>query len=106
MDGFDALRDYPRGSYNDITTKRAKPEEIDVVVAHFELEDEDKNAIEKEFQSATYVFGRRLDNSSWQRLVGVPEKGTTEELNKDLLRFSPPMWIVGKKTEKFCPAKI
>jgi len=88
LDGFDALRDYPRGSYNDITTKRAKPEEIDVVVAHFELEDEDKNAIEKEFQSATYVFGRRLDNSSWQRLVGVPEKGTTEELNKDLLRFA------------------
>jgi len=88
IEGFDALRDYPRGSYNDITTKRAKPEEIDVIVAHFELEDEDKKAIEEDFQSATYVCGRRLNNSFWHRLVGVQEKGTTEELNKDLLRFA------------------
>lgn len=40
--GFDALRDYPRGDYNDITSKRLKPEDIKVAVAHFELEDDDK----------------------------------------------------------------
>lgn len=88
ISGFDALRDYPRGSYNDITTKRAKPEEINVAVAHFELEDDDKKAIDKEFQSATYVFGRHLDNSWWHELEGAPEKATTEELKNDLTRLA------------------
>ncbi|RWC26891.1 MAG: OLD family endonuclease [Mesorhizobium sp.] len=86
--GFDALRDYPRGNYNDITAKRAKPEEIDIAVAHFELEADDKQTLEQEFQSVTYVFGRRLDNTWWHSLEGVPERGTTEELKKDLARFA------------------
>lgn len=104
IEGFDALRDYPRGSYNDITTKRAKPDETDVVVAHFELEDDDKQVVEKEFQSATYVFGRRLDNSSWHKLEGVPDKGTTGELNKDLLRFAAH--VDGRqKAEEALPSK-
>ncbi|TPI13054.1 OLD family endonuclease [Mesorhizobium sp. B4-1-3] len=86
--GFDALRDYPRGSYNDITTKRLKPEDIKVAVAHFELGDGDKETIESEFRSGTYVCGRNLDNSWWHDLEGVPERATTEELKKDLARFA------------------
>ncbi|ESY85937.1 ATP-dependent OLD family endonuclease [Mesorhizobium sp. LNHC220B00] len=86
--GFDALRDYPRGDYNDITSKRLKPEDIKVAVADFELEDDDKNAIEPEFQSATYVCWRNLDNSWGHELQGVPEKPAIEGLKKDLARFA------------------
>src|SRR3989454_2156361 len=43
--GFDALRDYPRSEYNDITTGRVRPEDVTVVEAHFALEDADKDAI-------------------------------------------------------------
>src|SRR6266852_1204210 len=42
---FDALRDYPRSEYNDITAGRVKPEDVTVVQAHFALEEADKAAI-------------------------------------------------------------
>lgn len=86
--GLEALRDYPRGDYNDITTKRVKPAEVDVAVAYFELDQFDKDELEPEFQGGTYVVGRRLDNSFWARLEGVPPKATTDELKKDLARLS------------------
>ncbi|RWA75847.1 AAA family ATPase [Mesorhizobium sp.] len=86
--GFDALRDYPRGDYNDITAKRAKPSEINVAVAHFELEAADKQALEPEFQPATYVFTRRLDNSWRHDLEGIQARATTDELKKDLARLA------------------
>ncbi|RWG20950.1 MAG: OLD family endonuclease [Mesorhizobium sp.] len=86
--GFDALRDYPRGDYNDITAKRAEPSKINVAVAHFELEAADKQALEPEFQPATYVFTRRLDNSWWHDLEGIQARATTDELKKDLARLA------------------
>ncbi|HWL06397.1 MAG TPA: AAA family ATPase [Xanthobacteraceae bacterium] len=91
VQGFEALRDYPRGDYNDITTKRVDPAKTDVVVAHFELEETDKSAIGKDFQSATYVRGRRLDNSFWHKLEGIPDTPTINEIRKDLLRLAAHM---------------
>ena len=51
--GFDPLRDYPRSKYNDITTGKAKPENITIVTGYFELEDEDKKLIPEEFHRST-----------------------------------------------------
>jgi energy-coupling factor transporter ATP-binding protein EcfA2 len=85
---FDVLRDYPRKDYNDITTNRVDPSRVDVVVAHFALEDRDKAAIASEFEEATYVYGRRLDNTSWHDMHGGPERPTTSLIKKDLLRLA------------------
>src|SRR4051812_35136615 len=59
---FDVLRDYPRANYNDITRGTVDPAKTDVVVAEFELDDDDKSAIEDEFRAGRYTIGRRLDN--------------------------------------------
>ncbi|GAA4003945.1 AAA family ATPase [Sphingomonas humi] len=85
---IDPLRDYPRKDYNDITTKRVDPTKTDVAVAHFSLEEADKEAVGLEFAGATYVYGRRLDNSAWHDFVGAPERPTTSELAKDLRRLA------------------
>ena len=58
---FDALRDYPRALYNDITTGKVKPEDISVVEGEFVLEEDDKNAISEAFRGCTYTYGRKLD---------------------------------------------
>ena len=41
--GFDALRDYPRALYNDITLGKVDPAKTPVVSAEFELEASDVN---------------------------------------------------------------
>lgn len=84
---FDPLRDYPRSEFNDITTGKIKPSDITVVEAHFILEDADKNKLPKDFQDCEYVFGRKLDNSRWQRIDGGPEIKTYVDLSKDLKRL-------------------
>src|SRR5687768_1149189 len=42
---FDALRDYPRSEYNDISTGKVKPSEVTVASARFTLEPEDVAAL-------------------------------------------------------------
>jgi predicted ATP-dependent endonuclease of OLD family len=70
---FDALRDYPRSEYNDITTGKVNPAQVTVVEGHFTLEPEDQALLPDEFKSCTYVFGRKLDNNAWHRLDGGPK---------------------------------
>lgn len=88
---FEALRDYPRALYNDITTGRVKPSEVTVVQGSFVLEDEDRAAVGEEFKDATYVLGRRLDNSYWHRLDGVPTVPAYATIQKDLARLAAHM---------------
>ncbi len=95
--GFEALRDYPRSEYNDITTGKVKPEHVTVVEAHFELEAEDKNSVSPDFRECTYVFSRRLDNSASHRIDGGPLIPTYGSLKKDLLRLAAH---VDKRTPK------
>jgi predicted ATPase len=85
---FDALRDYPRKDYNDITAGRIDPATITVAEAHFGLDEVDKTGISEEFHNAAYVCGRRLDNSYWHNIVGGPERETLSSINKDLLRMA------------------
>ncbi len=72
--GFDSLRDYPRSEYSDFTVSRADPESIDVVSARFRLDPLDIAELPPGYEDATYVCGRRLDNSSWHRIEGGPER--------------------------------
>ena len=83
--GFDSLRDYPRSEYSDFTVSRADPESIDVVSARFRLDPLDIAELPPGYEDATYVCGRRLDNSSWHRIEGGPERPTyTADLDEDL----------------------
>ena len=86
--GFDALRDYPRSEYNDITTKRVDPADVTVVEAQFRLEPEDIEAVPSEFADVTYVFGRNLDNASWRALEGAPPDVKYSDIVKDLTRLA------------------
>src|SRR5947209_3375655 len=90
---FDALRDYPRSEYNDITKKKVLPESTTIVEGHFLLEDADKNAIPAEFRESTYVVGRKLDNNAWHCLDGVPVP-TYASLKKDLVRLCAMLMVV------------
>ncbi|HVB33130.1 MAG TPA: AAA family ATPase [Patescibacteria group bacterium] len=85
--GFDVLRDYPRSEYNDITAGRVRPEDVTVVEAQFFFEDDDRAAIPAEFWGATYVVGRKADNSGWHRLEGGPPATIYASLKKDLARI-------------------
>lgn len=88
---FDPLRDYPRASYNDIKTGKVDPKQTDVATAHFSLEDGDKAALPEEFHNCIYVVGRRLDNTPWHRLEGVPNLSTYKEIKTDLTRLASHM---------------
>jgi predicted ATPase len=72
--GFDSLRDYPRSEYGDFTVSRADPESVDVVSARFRLDSLDIAELPPGYEDATYVCGRRLDNSWWHRIDGGPER--------------------------------
>ena len=85
---FDALRDYPRSEYNDLTRKDVDPATVTVVEAHFQLAPEDIAAIPTQFAQVTYVRGRRLDNTSWDALEGAPPDVTFSDISKDLTRLA------------------
>lgn len=88
---FHPLRDYPRASYNDITTGKVDPTKTDVAEAHFRLEDGDKEAIPEGFHDCIYVVGRRLDNSAWHNLKGTPALSPYKEIKNDLTRLAAHM---------------
>ena len=85
---FDALRDYPRSEYNDVVAGRIRLEDTTTVEAHFALHPEDKEAIPAEFRECQYIYGRRVDNSSWHALTGGPPPAKYGELKKDLARLA------------------
>lgn len=86
---FDALRDYPRAEYNDITTGVVDPAAVEVAEAHFALEADDIAALPAGFEDATYVFSRYLDNSGKHRINGGPTPPTySTDLSKQLARMA------------------
>lgn len=87
VDGFDALRDYPRSKYNEITTKQVSPEDVTVVTGYFELEDSDKALIPAEYHQCEYKLYRNLDNRGYHSLVNAPEKKKYSDLSKNLKRM-------------------
>ncbi|MDO6674733.1 AAA family ATPase [Tenacibaculum sp. 1_MG-2023] len=88
VDGFKAIRDYPRSLFNDITTGQVKEEDIEVVRGYFKLDDDDKELIPQDFKNCTYVLYRRLNNKGCHYLENAPAKKTFKDVNKDLIRLS------------------
>jgi len=84
---FDALRDYPRSEYNDITTKKVDPANVTVVEGHFVLEPEDQALLFEEFKSCVYVSGTKLNNEKWRRLDGATAIPKFADIKKDLARL-------------------
>lgn len=87
---LDALRDYPRSLYNDITRGKVKPSLSKVVTATFSLEEEDRDALPEDFRDRvnTYTFTRYLDNSGTHS-CDLSSSGTTlSQIRKDLDRLA------------------
>ncbi len=101
---LDSLRDYPRGDYNDITTKKVDPAATDVAVVHFTLEDNDKKLIPEEFHKCIYIYGRKLDNKAWHDLEGGPSLTTYQSIKKDLVRLASHMDNQFSKNEEVSSA--
>ncbi len=91
VDGFDALRDYPRSKYNEITTKQVSPEDVTVVTGYFELEDDDKALIPAEYHQCEYKLYRNLNNKAFHSLVNAPAKKKYSDLSKSLKRMASHM---------------
>ncbi|WP_368229850.1 AAA family ATPase [Aeromonas sp. R10-1] len=88
VEGFDALRDYPRSRYNDITTGQVSVDDVTVVTGYFELEDEDKAVIPSEFHNCKYKLYRNLNNKGYHSLIDAPDKITYQSINKSLNRMA------------------
>lgn len=89
--GLDALRDYPRAEYNEITIGKVDPAEVKVVEGRFSLEDADKELIPEEFHDCTYLLWRNLNNKAYHTLENAPARPTYSTLKKDLLRMAAHM---------------
>ena len=83
-----ALRDYPRSRYSKITTGEVDPAKTKVVEAEFELDDDDRALLPDNLKDASYVLWRNLDNSTGNRLLGVPDRAKYSDIEKDLLRLA------------------
>jgi predicted ATP-dependent endonuclease of OLD family len=84
---FEALRDYPRSLYNDISTQKVNPKDVTVVTGYFKLEQVDKDLIHKEFWNCTYKYSKNIDNSIYHSLIDAPSKITFKDIKGDILRL-------------------
>lgn len=88
VDGFEAIRDYPRSLYNDITVGKINISDIVIVEGHFKLDEEDKKEIPVEFHDCTYILTRKLDNTGYYELINTPKENSYSDIKKDLIRIS------------------
>ncbi|MCX8477649.1 MAG: AAA family ATPase [Sphingomonas sp.] len=86
--GFDALRDYPRALYNDITTGAVKEEDVAVATAIFELDDEERASLPADLRQVRYQFTRMMNNNPQHTLLDAPALPTFGTITKDLSRLA------------------
>ena len=89
--GFDALRDYPRSKFNEITSKKVDPRLVRVVTGYFSLEDDDKELIPEEFHECQYKLYRNLNNRAYHSLINAPEPLRFQDIKKKLIRMASHM---------------
>jgi predicted ATP-dependent endonuclease of OLD family len=113
---LNALRDYPRAKYNDITTGKVDPEKVAVATVAFVLEADDLAALPVSMRSITsYSVTRYIANNASHFVVGAPESPTLGKIKKDLVRLAAhidgkapvsegeaPSTIQTKKLEVLC----
>lgn len=86
---FDALRDYPRAKYNDITTGKVDPEKVPVVTVTFALEANDLAALPASMRAITgYSYTRYIANNASHFLIGEPSLPTVGTIRKDAIRLA------------------
>lgn len=86
---FDALRDYPRAKYNDITTGKVDPKEVAVATVTFALDEDDLSALPASMQGITgYTFTRYIANNASHGLIGAPSLPTVGTIRKDAVRLA------------------
>ena len=86
---FEALRDYPRSEYNDITTGAVDPNDVEVVSAKFGLEADDIKELPAGYEQARYVRTRYLNNRCVHWIEGGPARAQINiALRKDLARMA------------------
>lgn len=88
IEGFNAIRDYPRSLYSEITEGNKEIENIEVVRGYFELEDSDKELIPEEFKDCTYVLYRKLNNGGVHTLENAPKKSYFIDIKNEIIRLS------------------
>jgi predicted ATP-dependent endonuclease of OLD family len=91
IEGFDALRDYPRSKYNEITTGQVDPGKVKVVTGCFELEDSDKALVPSEYHECQYQLTRMLNNTASHTLINAPDKKKLSDISKSLARMAAHM---------------
>jgi hypothetical protein len=85
---FDALRDYPRSKYNEITTKQVDPKDVTIVTGWFELEDADKALLPEEFKNCIYKRWKNLNNQMFHAIENAPSKIYYKDIKNDLIRLT------------------
>ena len=90
VQGFNELRDYPRGRYNaDLQSGRLSAGDIVVASAKLRLDPDDLAEISEGFDDAVYIRERRLNNTEGHWIQGGPEYVKfTEDVRKDLERMA------------------
>ncbi|PMV25241.1 MULTISPECIES: AAA family ATPase [unclassified Pseudomonas] len=86
---FNALRDYPRSLYTQISRGEVEPGNVPVVTATFTLDAPDLEHAPSQEKSTpiTYTFTRYLDNSATHHLNGI-KIPTYAEIRNDLIRLA------------------
>lgn len=85
---FNPLRDYPRAKYDeDIVKGGIDPHTFTVVEGYFSLDDSDAKDLPEAYRDIVYVFGRRLDNTTWHRLENAPAQLAFSDVDKDLQKI-------------------
>lgn len=86
---FDALRDYPRAKYNDITTGKVDPKKVPVATVTFTLDENDLAALPVSMRSITgYSYTRYIANNGAHSLIGAPTLPTVGSIRKDAVRLA------------------
>lgn len=86
---FDALRDYPRALYSQISRGELDADDIAVVTATFELEKTDLDRAPKKIkgQPLSYVYTRYLGNNATHNLTGATPP-VYNDIKNDLIRLT------------------
>ncbi|MEA9554398.1 AAA family ATPase [Xanthomonas nasturtii] len=84
---FDALRDYPRAKYNDISVGKVNVENVTVVEVEFVLDDADRAALPASMHGVRYRCGRKLNNQLWHDLLDAPALPAYGTISKDFARL-------------------
>jgi len=86
---FDALRDYPRAKYNDITTGKVDPNKVQVATVTFTLDEDDLAKLPTSMKGITgYTYTRYIGNNKSHSLIGAPVDPTVGAIKKDAARLA------------------